>query len=364
MKKRGLRTGYTTGSCAAAAAKAATLALQQQKPVETITIWLPIHRTATFQPINWRITPEEAHCGIIKDAGDDPDVTHGAEICATVTWREEPGIEIRGGRGVGTVTKPGLGLAVGEPAINRVPRRMITYSVEEALASSSPSPSRGIRVTISVPNGEELAKKTTNPRLGILGGISILGTTGIVKPYSTAAWRASVIQAIHVAAANGCQEIVLSTGSSSEKFAQRLRPDLPEMAFVDMGIFTGDALKASVRNKLARVTLCGMIGKLSKIAQGHFQTHVAGNQVDLDFLADIAKQCGAPESILREIRMGNTARYFMEIALTHGLKEVFLLICQLVCQQCFNYIKGQIAIEVFLFDFDGNVLGHSYSKLC
>ncbi len=360
MKKRGLRTGYTTGSCAAAAAKAATLALQQQKPVETVTIWLPIHRTATFQPINWRITPEEAHCGIIKDAGDDPDVTHGAEICATVTWREEPGIEIRGGIGVGTVTKPGLGLEVGGPAINRVPRRMIIYSVEEALASSSLS--RGVCVTISVPNGEELAKKTTNPRLGILGGISILGTTGIVKPYSTASWRASVIQAINVAAANGCQEIVLSTGSSSEKFAQQLRPDLPEMAFIDMGIFTGDALKASVRNKLARVTLCGMIGKLSKIAQGHFQTHVAGNQVDLGFLADIAEQCGAPESVLMEIRRGNTARHFMEIALAHSLKEVFPLICRRVCQQCFDYIKGQIAVEVILFDFDGKVLGHASTE--
>jgi len=335
------------------------MALRQQKPVENVTIWLPINRTATFQPVNWHITPEGAHCGIIKDAGDDPDVTHGAEICATVAWGHDPGIEIRGGIGVGTVTKLGLGLEVGGPAINRVPRRMITYSVEEAAGEILRG--RGLTVTISVPNGEELAKKTTNPRLGILGGLSILGTTGIVKPYSTASWRASVIQAINVAAANGCREIVLSTGSSSEKFAQKLRPDLPEMAFVEMGIFTGDALKTSARNKLDRATLCGMIGKLSKIAQGHFQTHVAGNQVDLNFLADLALQCGASPALQAEIRVANTARHFLEIVLAHGLTGVFPLLCQRTCQQCYNYVRGQVAIEVILFDFDGNVLGYSNS---
>ncbi len=355
--KRGLREGYTTGSCAAAAAKAATVALLTQQPVEAVTIRLPIDRMATFTPMEWCVTPEEAHCGIIKDAGDDPDVTHGALICATVTWRAEPGVEIRGGKGVGVVTQPGLGLEVGGPAINPVPRKMITYSVAEAAGELLQA--RGLVVTIAVPKGEELAKKTTNPRLGIVGGISILGTKGIVKPYSTASWRASVVQAIQVAAANGCTEVVLSTGGRTEKFAKQLRPDLPGLAFVEMGIFPGAALRTCVRVGIGKATFAGMVGKFSKMAKGYMQTHVAGNRVDTRFLATVAAECGAPPGLQAEIRQANTARHVQEICLAHGLTGVFKRLCELVCERGLDFVRGAPAVEAVLFDFDGAVLGRA-----
>ncbi len=355
--KRGLREGYTTGSCAAASAKAATVALLRQQPVETVTIHLPIGREASFVPVEWRVTPDEAHCGIVKDAGDDPDVTHGALICATVAWRGEPGLEIRGGKGVGVVTQPGLGLEVGGPAINPVPRKMITASVAEAAGEWLKA--RGLVVTISVPKGEELAKKTTNPRLGIVGGLSILGTKGIVKPYSTASWRASVVQGIQVAAANGCEEVVLSTGGRTEKFAKQLRPDLPGIAFVEMGIFPGAALKTCVRTGIRKATFAGMVGKLSKMAKGHMQTHVAGNRVETGFLAAVAAECGASPTLQAEIRQANTARHFQEICLAHGLIVVFERLCELVCEKGFDFVKGVVAVEEMLFDFDGAVLGRA-----
>ncbi len=357
--KKGLRTGYTTGACAAAASKAATLALLHQAPVGRVTIQLPtrVQQDATFSPVEWRVTPSAARCGVIKDAGDDPDVTHGALICTTVAWQERPGLEIAGGEGVGVVTRPGLGLEVGGPAINRVPRRMITATVEEAAGALLTT--RGLRVTISVPGGEELAHKTLNPRLGILGGISILGTTGIVRPYSTAAWRASVVQNINVAVANGCQEIVLSTGGQSEAFAQRLWPYLPELAFVDMGIFTGDALKACARRRVSRVILCGMVGKFAKLAQGHLQTHAAGNRVDVHFLADVAARVRAPLSVQEEIRRANSARHFAEIALAYGITDVFPLLCELVCEHSFTHVQGALMVEAVVFDFDGRVLGQA-----
>jgi len=355
--KGGLRTGYTTGACAAAAAKAATLALIEQKAQREVTIWLPIKKEATFRAVRWHVMPEEARCCVVKDAGDDPDVTHGAYICAAVSWCEAPGIEITGGEGVGVVTKPGLGLDIGQPAISRVPRRMIISSVEEAAGSLLKS--RGVRVALSVPGGEEIAKKTLNPRLGVIGGISILGVTGIVQPYSTNAWRATVVQNIFVAAANGCKEIVLSTGGQSEAFAQKLRPDLLDLAFVDMGIFTGEALRACVRKKVERAVLCGMVGKFSKLAQGHLQTHVAGNRVDCEFLASLMAACGAAPSVCDQVRGANTARHFAEITIAHGLREVFSLLCKQVVEVCFAHVEGKFAVEAILFDFEGAILGRA-----
>jgi len=278
-RRRGLRSGYTTGACAAAAAKAAALALTTQQAVQEVTIRLPIGQDVTFAVHRCEVGPDEALCSVIKDAGDDPDVTHGAEICARVRRAEH--FELAGGEGVGTVTRPGLGLEVGGPAINPVPRRMISESIAEVTTELP-------RVEISVPGGEQMAKKTLNGRLGIVGGISILGTTGIVRPYSTASWRASVEQAVDVAAANGVREVVFSTGGRSEKFSQKLFPELPDLAFVEMGEFTGHALKRCAARGITRAVLSGMIGKLSKVAQGHFMTHVAGNQVDPEFLAELA----------------------------------------------------------------------------
>ncbi len=356
VRRRKLRRGYTTGSCATAAATAATRALLTQQPIGEVTIHLPAGTDATFRLERCCIGTAAAECAVIKDAGDDPDVTHLAEVVARVTVRDEPGLELAGGVGVGTVTRPGLGLAVGGPAINPVPRRMITEHV--AAAAGDRLNGHGLRVEISMPRGEELARRTLNGRLGIVGGLSILGTSGLVIPYSTAAWRASVEQAVDVAAANGVTHVVLSTGSRSEKFAQALL-DLPELAYVEMGEFTGHALKRCVRRGVRRVTLAGMVGKMSKIAQGHMMTHVAGNQVDLGFLATVAADCGAPLALQEAIRGANTARHFQELALGAGLHSVFDRLAELVCRQCRVVVADALPVECLIFDFDTTLLGRA-----
>jgi cobalt-precorrin-5B (C1)-methyltransferase len=354
-RKRGMREGFTTGACATAASLGATRALIGQRPVDTVTIRLPAGRDATFALARCELSLDHARCGVIKDAGDDPDATHGAEIISTVSWRDTPGLDLAGGSGVGVVTRPGLGLEVGGPAINPVPQRMISEHVTAEAGDLLNK--RGLRVEISVPHGEQIALKTLNGRLGILGGISILGTTGIVRPWSTAAWRASVLQAIDVAAANGQRHIVLSTGGRSERFTMRQLPDLAEMAFVEMGEFTGAALKQCVERGCQRVTLAGMVGKFSKLAQGHFMTHVAGNQVDLAFLATVAAESGASSAVQAEIRGANTARHFQEIALTNGLRGVFDRLAQDVRARSLDLVEHRLHVECLLFDFDGSVLG-------
>ena len=356
-RRRTLREGYTTGACATAAAKAATLGLVTGVVPEAVTIHLPAGRDATFALHRRQVEEGAVLCSVIKDAGDDPDVTHGAEICARVTFRDEPGIELVGGKGVGTVTRPGLGLEIGGPAINPVPRRMITEAVTEAAGEALAG--RGLRVEIAVPAGEELAKRTMNARLGIIGGISILGTTGIVKPWSTAAWRASVLQGIDVAAANGVDHVVLSTGGRSEKFAMDLYPELPEMAFVEMGEFTGQALKRAAARRIARVTLAGMIGKFSKLAQGHMMTHVAGNQVDPAFLAQLAREVGADDDLVAAIATANTARHAQELVVAAGCRAFFDALVERVRDQGRAVVKDAVAIEVVLFDFEGGVLARS-----
>jgi cobalt-precorrin-5B (C1)-methyltransferase len=374
---KGRREGFTTGTAAAAAAKAACLILLDQGWPETVLVHLPIDRVLEIRinTLEWDGT--QASAGVIKDAGDDPDVTHGAEIFATVRRIPEPGIHLRGGTGVGVVTRRGLELPVGSPAINPVPQRMIRQAVLEVMgqeqrikepSSASASVLRtpysvlstsGIEVTVSVPGGEELARRTFNARLGIVGGISILGTTGIVRAMSTAAWRASVLQAIDVAAANSVEHIVLSTGGRSEKFAQALYPHLPEMAFIEMGIFTGASLQRAAERGVPRVSLCAMIGKLSKTAAGKMQTHVAGNQVDCAFLARVARDLGAPEELGVAINSANTARHVQELIESAGLTCFFTRICELAAEQCMAVVPGKLALDVVLFDFEGRVLGRA-----
>jgi cobalt-precorrin-5B (C1)-methyltransferase len=356
VRRRGLRTGYTTGACATAAALAATRCLLSGRQVDSVTIRLPAGVDATFQISACQPVGETIRCSVIKDAGDDPDVTHGAEIVATVWKSPAQGIVLRGGNGVGTVTLPGLGLDVGGPAINPVPRRMILEAV--ATEAEFQSAESGLVVEISVPRGEELAKKTLNGRLGILGGISILGTTGIVRPYSTASWRASVEQAIDVAAANGQREIAITTGGRSERFAQRVL-NLPDVAMVEMGEFTGHALKRAVRRGIPQVHVCGMIGKLSKIAQGHLMTHVAGNQVDISYLASLAAKSGANEAVEHRMAAAHTAREVQEIAQAERLSGLFKTVAEQVVASCSSYVARAISIDCLLFDFDGALLGRA-----
>ncbi len=362
-----MRTGYTTGACAAAAAKAATLALLSGKPVHEVTIRLPIGKDATFQIHRCEIDRSDpasgALCSVIKDGGDDPDVTSGAEICARV-WQNANCDEIvlLGGEGVGTVTKPGTGIPVGDPSITRVPRRMISQSVLDA--KESVDSTNSFIVEISVPGGEEIAKNTDNPRLGIIDGISILGTTGVVQPFSTAAWRASVNVSIDVAAANSLPHMVITTGTQSENFAKRWL-GLEEMAYVNVGIFTGAALKRCAQRGIRRATLVGMIGKFSKIAQGYFVTHVAGNKVDPVFLASLAAECGAPDGVQVEMRDAASGRHFQEIALAHapenpGVMRVFDLMCERVCDAAQVYLGDRaddLIVDAICFDFEGGILG-------
>ncbi len=366
VRRRELRTGYTTGSCAAAASKAAVHSLLSGAGVSEVTIHLPVGQDVTFQV--HRCQRDEGGnrvtCSVIKDGGDDPDVTHGAEICATV-WRdtdpETVGVRLLGGSGVGTVTRPGTGIEVGEPAVTRVPRRMIAESVAQAAVDNGLDPDAGFVVQVSVPGGEEIALKTTNSRLGVLNGISILGSTGVVQPFSTAAWRASVHLAIDVAATNDLSHLVLSTGTRSEEYA-RNHLDLPDMAYIEAGIFSGPAMKRCVMRNVRRAAHVGMVGKLSKMAMGYFVTHVAGNQVDTDFLAELATQCGASEDLQDEIRQASSARHFQEIAQANGLLEVFPLMCRMVCDESRKQLGDDadaLIVDVLCFDFEGNLLGHA-----
>ena len=358
MPRRGLRTGYTTGACAAAAAKAAALALLSSQRVEQVTLRLPARLEATFPIHRWQTSPGSVLASVVKDAGDDPDVTHGAEVCATLSWADgKPGVHICRGPGVGVVTRPGVGIPLGEPSITRVPRRMLTQAAREALGDLVDQ--RGVVVEVSVPQGEEIARKTTNARLGILGGISILGSTGIVVPYSTAAWRASVEMAVDVAAANGLEGVVLTTGTQSEAFARQHLSGLPEMAFIEAGIFFGPGLKRALRRGLRRVTLVGMIGKLSKVAMGKMVTHVAGNQVDPDFLAGLALALGAPPNLVEAVRSVSSARGAQELVHAHHLTGYFDLLCQRVCEAAHRFTGGGLALECLCFDFEGALLGRA-----
>lgn len=362
--RKGLRTGYTTGTNAAAAAKAATLALLTGAWPESVTVSLPNGETTQMTPVERSLSPAQAFCCMMKDGGDDPDATHGALICAQVQPSSTPGITLTGGLGVGRVTLPGLGLPVGEAAINPVPREQILANVRDALASVHGDAERylaqhGLLVTISVPEGERIARKTLNPRLGILGGISILGTSGKVFPYSTAAWRASVVKAVEMATYHHVEQIVLATGARSEQYAMRLFPTLPTLAFVEISVFTGAALKTCVVRGVRSVVLVAMISRIVKTAQGRMVTHVAGNPVDLAFLAQVCRETGADPALVEAVAAANTARHFLELCQQHGDLAPVQRLVDLALEQSERFVAkvgGTLAIEVVLIDFDGTVL--------
>jgi cobalt-precorrin-5B (C1)-methyltransferase len=326
-RRGGLRTGWTTGTCAAAAAKAAATALVTLEVQRVVEIGLPSGRRVSFPVESCRLSPGDAapdaaaagivraEAVVVKDAGDDPDVTDGAHLTASVSWRGEAGLELDGGVGVGVVTKPGLGLELGGPAINPVPRKMITEAVGEAVDLAE----RGLRVIISVPDGERMARKTTNGRLGILGGISILGTTGIVRPFSTASWRASVEQAVAVLSAQGEQSLVLCTGGRTEKGAMGLLHGLPDVCFVEVGDFTGAALRRAVQHGVGRVIFVGMAGKLTKLAAGVLMTHYTRSKVSTGLLGEITRAAGGDEELTARVAEANTARHAVELWTEAGL---------------------------------------------
>jgi cobalt-precorrin-5B (C1)-methyltransferase len=352
---KGKRTGFTTGACSAAAAKAATRCLVKDMMLSEIETTLPNHTNRTFALARCESSGPRMTCSVIKDAGDDPDCTHGAELIADVELKRAPGVTIVGGAGVATVTKSGLGLEVGMPAVNPVPRRNIAEMVEAELANSA---YRGAIVTIGVPGGEEMAKETINARLGLIGGISILGTTGIVRPYSTSAFKASVLQAIDVAHARGNRRVVLTTGGKSESYAMQLMDDLPEEAFIQMGDFVGIAVKHCTRRRMDVVEIVGMIGKLSKMADGKMQTHAAGSEVNMALLANLAAQIGASAELCDRILAANTARHVLEMCKEAGVTGLTAKVCEKVVEHIGRHVGGGLQICAYLIDFNGTPLGH------
>jgi cobalt-precorrin-5B (C1)-methyltransferase len=285
-------------------------------------------------------------CVVVKDAGDDPDCTHGARLTAEVTASPTGGTELEAGAGLGVVTLPGLGLPVGAPAINPVPRRMILAALAEVT-------DRPLRVVFCVPGGEEMAAQTTNARLGIVGGISLLGTTGIVRPFSTAAYRASVVQQVDVAAAQGQRTMVLATGHRSEAVAMRLRPDLPEVCFVEVGDFTGIALRRAAGAGMTHVLFVGMAGKISKLAAGIMMTHYHRSDVDGALLATVARLAGAPEAVVASATATATARHFFEVCVAHGCTEPLVELCRRARAACRAHVEDALDVEVAMVDFEG-----------
>jgi cobalt-precorrin-5B (C1)-methyltransferase len=352
VRPEALRTGFSTGANAAAAAKAASIALRTGEVPERVDIPFPSGDRYGFPVHAGSVTGDAANAVVVKDAGDDPDVTHGAHLTATVRLdARSDTVTIVGGDGVGTVTKPGLGLEVGAPAINPVPRRMITEAVREAI------PSGGVQVVISVPDGEKMARKTTNRRLGILGGISILGTTGIVRPFSTASWRASVEQAVAVMAAQGCPTVVLATGGRTERGAQALLPDLPDVAFVEVGDFTGAALRKAVEHGLRDVVFVGMVGKLTKLASGVLMTHYTRSKVDAGLLGRVTRTAGGSAELVERVNGANTARHAYELWESAGLlRAAGDVLCAHVREvlQAFSAEAGRrLPARIALVDFTG-----------
>lgn len=367
MKKdapRGTRTGFTTGACSAAAARAAAIGLVTGEVPGEVECLLPNGDVVRFAVQDGRVdgsgTQCTAHAMVIKDAGDDPDCTDKAHLTADLRLLPEHAgqVVLTGGVGVGTVTMPGLGLAVGGPAINPVPRRNIEANVR--LVGQGLLDETGLEVRISVPQGEVMAKKTLNARLGILGGISILGTTGIVKPYSTAAYRASVVQGVQVAGTLGHGVVVLTTGGRTEKFVMEEMPELPEPAFVQMGDFLRYAMGAAVKAGLKKVVIGGMVGKLTKIAQGETITHAGRAEVDTGLLADLAAGVGAPPDVCEAVRGNETARYAGERMDALGLGTAFhTALARKVIETLRTRYPDQFELQVLVCDFDGKKIAEA-----
>lgn len=357
---RGTRTGFTTGANATACVSAALrLLLGGEAPeLDKVTIHLPGGETPEFTLVWTRRDGGAVTCATIKDAGDDPDVTHGAEMRATVRLNGLKGqIRFLQGEGVGKVTKPGLGLEIGGPAINPVPRGMMTEHALERLKEFGRE-EEGVDITVSVKDGEAIARKTLNSRLGILGGISILGRSGIVHPYSTAAYVASIEQGIDVAMNIGCNEVFLTTGGLTEEYAIKLRPELDEAAFVQMGDYVGKALEHCAKRAVPKIILVGQIGKVSKLANGQLHTHSRKNEVDMKGMAELARVHGASSEEVAEIFKANTARHVYEMSLGKAWAEGFLNgLCAKAATVASVSIQGVCRVESWLFDFEGKLIG-------
>ncbi|MFD0204186.1 MULTISPECIES: cobalt-precorrin-5B (C(1))-methyltransferase [Saccharothrix] len=348
-----LRFGWTTGACATAATTAAYTALLTGEFPDPVGIVLPKGQAPSFALAREALGSGEAFAAIVKDAGDDPDVTHNAVVGATVRHGSPgSGVVFEAGPGVGTVTKPGLPLAVGEPAINPVPRQMMREHV--ARVALEHGGSGDVVVTVSVEHGEELARRTWNPRLGILGGLSILGTTGIVVPYSCSAWIDSIRRGIDVARAQGYEHVAGCTGSTSEKVAAEVH-GLPEDALLDMGDFAGAVLKYLRRHPVPRLTVAGGIGKLSKLADGHLDLHSGRSQVNLGFLASLVNDPALAVAIMG----ANTALGALQLCQSAGV-PLGDLVAERARATADGVLRGApVTVDVIVIDRAGTIVGRA-----
>ncbi|CDZ52176.1 Putative cobalt-precorrin-6A synthase [deacetylating] [Neorhizobium galegae bv. orientalis] len=351
---KNLRRGWTTGTCAAAASKAACLALLSGKFPDPVTVTLPGGQTPSFALAVEEAGEGFARAGIVKDAGDDPDVTHGALIKSTI--RRGPagsGIVFKAGEGVGTVTRAGLPLPVGEPAINPVPRKMIAQAIAEVAGGEV-----DFEVEISVADGEKIAEKTLNGRLGILGGISILGTTGIVIPFSCSAWIHSIWRGIDVARAAGLDHVAGATGNTSEKAVQA-HHGLHEIALIDMGDFVGGMLKYLRDHPVPKVTIAGGVAKMTKLAQGMLDVHSKRGLADLEALAKLAGEAGASDELAAQIAAANTVSQAFALAGENGL-ALGDRIAALAWKTAAKALKQpEIALEILVYDREGRLVGQT-----
>jgi cobalt-precorrin-5B (C1)-methyltransferase len=367
MKRKRLREGFTTGTAAAAAAKGAALAILEDHAPATVEIKLLTgDRIAITIHSCRRCENGSAVCTVIKDAGDDPDVTHLAEIGARVrileslpSGTEPSAVLITGGQGVGRITKPGLELPPGQPAINPGPRRMITAAVTEALCAHGKA--GGTEVEVFVPKGEEIARKTLNARLGILGGISILGTTGIVRPMSHEAFTASIEAGLSVAKACGLKRVVLTTGRRSERFAQTLWPGLAPEAYVQIGDFFQAGLARCAAKGFETATLAVFFGKALKMAQGLVHTHAARTELTLDALAGWAAVITADGTLARKILAANTAREAFGY-LHPDQPEVIAEVGRRIVAAAGQFSGVGLKIQSVILDYEGRVVFDSEKK--
>lgn len=353
--KSELKKGFTTGTCAQAAAKGASLMLVTQRLLRKVEVETPSGAKLNLGLIDQKIEKESAFCGIVKDAGDDRDITDGAKIYAEVKFSPKKGVTVIGGEGVGRVTKPGLAVGVGEYAINPVPREMIVKELSRYLPKD-----RGLEVVISAPRGEELAKHTFNPRLGIVGGISIIGTTGIVEPKSTDAYRTSLSLQLDVLKAEGHQKAILVLGYVGEKFAKEVLK-LDDDSIIKIGDHVGFMLKECVKKKIKEVFLIGHIGKLVKIAKGQFNTHSKYGDNRIETIAHYAKTYGAKRKVIEELLSQTTAQGTIDILRKNRLMGVFGKIAQKIVITLNEFLNNQLCLNCILLSLKGEILA-AYPK--
>ena len=359
-----LRNGLTTGSCATACCVAAVRSLLANKQPNSVEITLPRGEKVDLDIISYQPLDSGIRTSTIKDAGDDPDATHGATLFVELRLIAEQGIKFKAAEGVGTVTREGLVLAIGEPAINPVPRKMMVEHLQHyALAYQY---SGGFEVSVGIENGEQISLNTMNSRLGIIGGLSILGTTGIVRPYSCAAYIASIHQGIDVARANNFTHLAASTGIASEHAIKEFY-QMNEVSLIEMGDFVGAMLKYLRRekvdpktgNRIKKLSISAGFGKLTKLANGHLDLNSRQSSIDFEQLANIAKERGASTDLQQQILTANTT-----IQVLNMTKEAGLDIATVVCIEALKFAKTivheSIQVEVWAVDRKGLFVANSH----